>query len=54
MSVCGCLFTSVLRSASTSQLQDWLCSDDRKQLIEEVHPLLACADTLGMTQAREL
>lgn len=47
------LFTSVLRFASTSQLQLWLSSDDRQQLIEEVSPLLASGDAQEVSQTRE-
>ncbi|MCQ4327911.1 antibiotic biosynthesis monooxygenase [Stutzerimonas stutzeri] len=47
------LFTSVLRFASPAQLQTWLESDDRRQLITEVGPLLADGDVTEINRARE-
>ncbi|MBT8769502.1 antibiotic biosynthesis monooxygenase [Metapseudomonas boanensis] len=47
------LFTSVLRFASTSQLQTWLDSDERRRLIEEVSHLLADGDQVEINPERE-
>ena len=47
------LFTCVLRFASTQQLQGWLDSADRRQLIAEVSPLLAEGDQLEINPERE-
>ncbi|MCY1531751.1 hypothetical protein D9M68_669870 [compost metagenome] len=38
------LFTSVVRFASSEQLNAWLGSDDRQRLVEEVGPLLDDGD----------
>ncbi|WP_280323451.1 antibiotic biosynthesis monooxygenase [Pseudomonas sp. BN102] len=46
-------FTSILRFASTAQLQTWLDSADRRQLIEEVSPLLVDGDQLEINPERE-
>jgi antibiotic biosynthesis monooxygenase (ABM) superfamily enzyme len=46
-------FTSILRFASTAQLQAWLDSADRRQLIEDVSPLLADGDQLEINPERE-
>jgi antibiotic biosynthesis monooxygenase (ABM) superfamily enzyme len=47
------LFTCVLRFASAGQLQDWMGSDDRKRLVEEVSPLLATGDEQELNPTRE-
>ncbi|MFZ6048987.1 antibiotic biosynthesis monooxygenase [Pseudomonas sp. CR3202] len=47
------LFTSILRFASTAQLQAWLDSAERRQLVEEVSPLLADGDQLEINPERE-
>jgi len=47
------LFTSVLRFASTEQLQYWLDSDERRQLVEQAHPLLADGDQIEVNADRE-
>lgn len=47
------LFTSVLRFASTAQLQHWLDSEDRQQLVSEAQPLLADGDQIEVNADRE-
>lgn len=47
------LFTCILRFASSTQLQAWLDSAERKQLVEEVSPLLADGDRLEINPERE-
>jgi len=47
------LFTSVLRFASTEQLQVWLDSPDRRRLVEEATPMLADGDQLEINNDRE-
>lgn len=47
------LFTSVLRFAGAARLQDWLGSQERRQLIEEVGPLLAADEDLALHPAHE-
>jgi antibiotic biosynthesis monooxygenase (ABM) superfamily enzyme len=47
------LFTCILRFARADQLQDWLSSIDRQQLIDEVKPLLLAGDELETRNARE-
>lgn len=47
------LFTSVLRFASTEQLQHWLDSDDRRRLVAEAQPLLADGDQTEINVDRE-
>lgn len=47
------LFTSVLRFASTEQLQTWLDSSDRMRLVEEAKPMLADGDQLEINNDRE-
>lgn len=47
------LFTSVLRFASTEQLQAWLDSADRQRLVEEAAPMLADGDQLEINTDRE-
>ncbi|MDG9923619.1 MULTISPECIES: antibiotic biosynthesis monooxygenase [unclassified Pseudomonas] len=47
------LFTSVLRFAGAAQLQHWLGSDERRQLLEEVSPLLDSDEDLELHPSRE-
>jgi hypothetical protein len=47
------LFTSVLRFSGAERLQQWLGSDERKRLVEEVAPLLAADEDLTLHPARE-
>ncbi|WP_419735605.1 antibiotic biosynthesis monooxygenase [Pseudomonas sp. COR18] len=47
------LFTSVLRFASTEQLQVWLDSDDRRELVDQARPLLADGDQTEINADRE-
>ncbi|QXI26660.1 antibiotic biosynthesis monooxygenase [Pseudomonas vanderleydeniana] len=47
------LFTSVLRFASTEQLQVWLDSEDRRELVEQAQPLLADGDQTEINADRE-
>ncbi|MRK20487.1 antibiotic biosynthesis monooxygenase [Pseudomonas sp. JG-B] len=47
------LFTCVLRFANTTQLQAWLESTDRRQLVEEVSHLLADGDQVEINPERE-
>lgn len=47
------LFTSVLRFASTEQLQHWLDSTDRRQLVEQARHLLADGDQTEVNVERE-
>lgn len=47
------LFTSVLRFASTGQLQQWLDSDDRRDLVQQAQPLLADGDQTEINAERE-
>lgn len=47
------LFTSVLRFASTGQLQQWLDSDDRRELVQQTRPLLADGDQTEINAERE-
>lgn len=47
------LFTSVLRFAGAGQLQDWLSSEERRQLVEEVGPLLEHDEDLQLHPSRE-
>ncbi|MBU6957856.1 antibiotic biosynthesis monooxygenase [Pseudomonas sp. CVAP len=46
-------FTSVLRFATTEQLQHWLDSEDRRKLVEEAQPLLADGDQTEVNADRE-
>jgi antibiotic biosynthesis monooxygenase (ABM) superfamily enzyme len=46
-------FTCVLRFASLQQLQDWIESEQRRQLIAEVEPLLRAGDQLEIAQGKE-
>jgi antibiotic biosynthesis monooxygenase (ABM) superfamily enzyme len=46
-------FTSVLRFATTEQLQYWLDSEDRRTLVEEAQPLLADGDQTEVNADRE-
>lgn len=46
-------FTSVLRFATTEQLQYWLDSEDRRKLVEEARPLLADGDQTEVNADRE-
>ncbi|MDF3935751.1 antibiotic biosynthesis monooxygenase [Pseudomonas citronellolis] len=46
-------FTSVLRFASASQLQDWLDSAQRRELIERAEPLLLDGDNRELHNAHE-
>lgn len=41
-------YTVIVRFSSTDHLKDWLGSDTRQQLIVEVGPLLATADTVQL------
>jgi hypothetical protein len=47
------LFTSVLRFAGAARLQHWLGSDERRQLIAEVGPLLVRDEDLELHPGRE-
>ncbi|NNB42036.1 antibiotic biosynthesis monooxygenase [Pseudomonas chlororaphis] len=47
------LFTSVLRFASTEQLQHWLDSADRRNLVAEAQPMLADGDRTEINADRE-
>ncbi|BAQ74170.1 MULTISPECIES: antibiotic biosynthesis monooxygenase [Pseudomonas] len=47
------LFTSVLRFASTEQLQNWLDSADRRELVEQAQHLLADGDQTEINADRE-
>ncbi|HSX69874.1 MAG TPA: antibiotic biosynthesis monooxygenase [Pseudomonas sp.] len=47
------LFTSVLRFNGAPQLQDWLDSDERRRLVEEVRPLLERQEDLELHPGRE-
>ncbi|MGC5700855.1 antibiotic biosynthesis monooxygenase [Pseudomonas sp. NFXW11] len=47
------LFTSVLRFASTEQLQHWLDSDDRRNLVQQAQHLLADGDQTEINAERE-
>jgi antibiotic biosynthesis monooxygenase (ABM) superfamily enzyme len=46
-------FTSVLRFASTEQLQTWLDSEDRRSLVEIARPMLADGDQTEINADRE-
>lgn len=46
-------FTCVLRFAGLQQLQDWIDSEQRRQLIAEIGPLLRAGDNLEITQGKE-
>ncbi|NWE48618.1 antibiotic biosynthesis monooxygenase [Pseudomonas gingeri] len=46
-------FTSVLRFASTEQLQVWLDSDDRRELVDQARSLLADGDQTEINEDRE-
>ncbi|WP_207780359.1 antibiotic biosynthesis monooxygenase [Pokkaliibacter plantistimulans] len=46
-------FVCVLRFCGTTELQSWLDSSDRKQLIDEVMPLLVEGDQFEVDGARE-
>lgn len=46
-------FTCVLRFASLQQLQGWIESEQRRQLIAEVEPLLRAGDQLEIAQGKE-
>ncbi|MCO7515142.1 antibiotic biosynthesis monooxygenase [Pseudomonas guariconensis] len=46
-------FTSVIRFASTAQLQGWLDSDERRQLVAQVAPLLVDGDRTEANADRE-
>src|SRR5438132_12548932 len=48
------LFTSVLRFATTGQLQHWLDSEDRQRLVAEAQPMLADGDQTEGNADREL
>ncbi|MBL0950140.1 MAG: antibiotic biosynthesis monooxygenase [Pseudomonas sp.] len=45
-------FTCVLRFASLQQLQGWLDSEQRRQLVAEVDPLLRSGDQIRIAQDR--
>jgi antibiotic biosynthesis monooxygenase (ABM) superfamily enzyme len=47
---CLVQFTCVLRFARLEQLQDWLDSEQRRQLVAEVEPLLHAGDQLEIAQ----
>lgn len=47
------LFTSVLRFTGAAQLQNWLGSEERQQLVAEVAPLLADDENLALHTDRE-
>ncbi|OLF54571.1 antibiotic biosynthesis monooxygenase [Pseudomonas chlororaphis] len=47
------LFTSVLRFASTEQLQQWLDSADRRELVAQAQPMLADGDRTEINADRE-
>ncbi|SEC12434.1 hypothetical protein SAMN05216178_3538 [Pseudomonas saponiphila] len=47
------LFTSVLRFASTEQLQNWLDSADRRELVQQAQHLLADGDQTEINADRE-
>ncbi len=47
------LFTSVLRFASTEQLQHWLDSADRRELVQQAQHLLADGDQTEINADRE-
>ncbi|SEI22627.1 antibiotic biosynthesis monooxygenase [Pseudomonas asplenii] len=47
------LFTSVLRFASTEQLQVWLDSADRRELVDQARSLLADGDQTEINEDRE-
>ncbi|AJO78008.1 MULTISPECIES: antibiotic biosynthesis monooxygenase [Pseudomonas] len=47
------LFTSVLRFASTEQLQQWLDSADRRDLVAQAQPMLADGDQTEINADRE-
>lgn len=46
-------FTCVLRFAGLQQLQNWIDSEQRHQLIAEVEPLLRAGDQLEIAQGKE-
>ena len=46
-------FTSVLRFASTEQLQHWLDSTDRRSLVAQAQPMLADGDQTEINADRE-
>jgi len=46
-------FTCVLRFAGLQQLQNWIDSEQRRQLIAEVEPLLRAGDQLEIAQGKE-
>lgn len=49
---CVAQFTCVLRFASLQQLQNWIDSEQRRQLIREVEPLLRTGDQLEIAQGK--
>ena len=50
---CLAQFTCVLRFASLQQLQNWIESEQRRQLIAEVEPLLRAGDQLEVAENKE-
>ncbi|WP_212631090.1 antibiotic biosynthesis monooxygenase [Pseudomonas sp. KB-10] len=50
---CVAQFTSVLRFSSLQQLQSWIDSEQRHQLIAEVEPMLRTGDQLEIAQGKE-
>ncbi|WP_275547885.1 antibiotic biosynthesis monooxygenase [Pseudomonas sp. Marseille-Q0931] len=50
---CVAQFTCVLRFSSLQQLQSWIDSEQRHQLISEVEPLLRTGDQLEIAQGKE-
>ena len=46
-------FICVLRFASLEQLQNWINSEQRRQLIAEVEPLLRAGDQLEIAESKE-
>ena len=46
-------FTCVLRFVGLQQLQNWIDSEQRRQLIAEVQPLLRAGDQLEIAQGKE-
>jgi antibiotic biosynthesis monooxygenase (ABM) superfamily enzyme len=50
---CLAQFTCVLRFASLQQLQSWIDSEQRRQLIAEVEPLLRAGDQLEIAENKE-
>jgi len=46
-------FTCVLRFTSLEQLQDWIRSEQRRQLVAEVVPLLCDGDQLEIAQGKD-